>query len=91
MFKSRLLLSLLLAVGATVAAADGVKYVFLLIGDGFGENHAALAENVAGRKLAMSRMPVHARMGTENVSSGVTDSAASGTATARRWASFSGR
>ena len=82
MFKSRLLLSLLLSVCATVAAADGVKYVFLLIGDGFGENHAALAENVAGRKLAMSRMPVHARMGTENVSSGVTDSAASGTAIA---------
>ena len=82
MFKSRLLLSLLLAVGATVAAADGVKYVFLLIGDGFGENHAVLTENVAGRKLAMRRMPVHARMGTENVSSGVTDSAASGTAIA---------
>ncbi len=82
MFRSRLLLSLLLALCSMVAAADGVKYVFLLIGDGFGENHAALTESVAGRRLAMSRMPVHARMGTLNVSSGVTDSAASGTAIA---------
>ena len=82
MFKSRLLLSMLFALCATVAAADGVKYVFLLIGDGFGENHAALTESVVGRRMAMSRMPVQARMGTLNVSSGVTDSAASGTAIA---------
>ncbi len=84
MFKHRfLLLSLsLFFCCATMAFADGAKYVFLLIGDGFGANQATLTEFVAGRKLVMDRMPVHARMGTLNVTSNITDSAASGTAIA---------
>ena len=80
--KSRLLLSLLLLTGALTAPAAGVKYVFLLIGDGYGTNHARLATAMAGRDLVMAGMPVHTLLGTTNVTGGVTDSAAAGTAIA---------
>ena len=92
MHKPRfLLLSLsLFLLCATMALADGAKYVFLLIGDGFGPNQAALTELVADRKLAMQRMSTHARMGTLNVTSNITDSAASGTAIACGMKTYNG-
>ena len=59
-----------------------VKYVFLLIGDGYGPNQRYITEALLGRKLAMSGLEATVPTGTNNISGGVTDSAASGTAIA---------
>lgn len=61
---------------------DGVKYVFLLIGDGYGANQRQVAETLAGGKLAMSGLSRTLFTGTANAHGEVTDSAASGTAIA---------
>ena len=82
MFKPKILLFALFATVAMLAPADGVKYVFLLIGDGYGANHCQLTESFLGRKLVMSQMPVNVLTSTTNVEGKTTDSGASGTAIA---------
>ncbi len=71
------------------AASNGstVKYVFLFIGDGMGDNHKILAEQAfqngrPGAKLFMTRLPVQAKTITLNSEKKTTDSAAAGTAIA---------
>lgn len=73
---------------ATVSAnKNTVKYVFLFIGDGMGDNHKILAEQAfqnghPGARLFMTRLPVQAKSITLNSEKTVTDSAAAGTAIA---------
>ena len=73
---------------ATVSAnKNTVKYVFLFIGDGMGDNHKILAEQAfqnghPGARLFMTRLPVQARTITLNSEKKTTDSAAAGTAIA---------
>ncbi len=61
--------------------AKNVKYVFLFIADGFGENHFKLLKNEAGIP-ALSQFAICKPTGTLNFLGKVTDSAASGTAIA---------
>ena len=63
-----------------LCGAEKVKYVFVLIGDGFGPNQRAVGEAANGKKLAMNTLPVATFTGTNNVQGWTTDSAASGTA-----------
>lgn len=63
-------------------AADDVKYVFLLIGDGYGQAQRHVTETLTGKKLAMSQMDQTLVTGHDNVFGKTTDSAASGTAIA---------
>lgn len=73
---------------ATAAAnKNTVKYVFLFIGDGMGDNHKILAEQAfqnghPGARLFMTRLPVQAKTITLNSGKNITDSAAAGTAIA---------
>ena len=60
---------------------SGVKYVFLFVADGFGENHYKLLKNEAGCP-ALDQFAFARRTGTLNFEGKVTDSAASGTAIA---------
>lgn len=64
------------------AAKKDVKYVFVLIGDGFGPNQRIVGEQASGKTLAMNTLPCSVPTGTNNVNGDVTDSAASGTAIA---------
>lgn len=69
------------------ATKNNVKYVFLFIGDGMGDNHRILAEKAfqsghPGARLFMNRLPVQAKMMTLNSEKAITDSAAGGTAIA---------
>lgn len=63
-----------------------VKYVFLFIGDGMGENQRLAGEEYAkhlGQKgLTINSLPCNAPMTTHAANSAITDSAASGTAIA---------
>ncbi len=64
-----------------------IKYIFLFIGDGMGENHRKLAEKLfqnehPGKKLYMNQLPVQGKTITLNSLKQVTDSAAAGTAIA---------
>ncbi len=64
-----------------------VKYVFLFIGDGMGDNHKILAEQAfqnghPGARLFMNRLPVQGKTITLNSEKTITDSAAAGTAIA---------
>ncbi|MEI8245230.1 MAG: alkaline phosphatase [Lentisphaerota bacterium] len=66
---------------------SSVKYVFLFIGDGMGDNHKILAEQAfqnghPGARLFMTRLPVQAKSITLNSEKQITDSAAAGTAIA---------
>ncbi|MBE6357222.1 MAG: alkaline phosphatase [Lentisphaerae bacterium] len=65
----------------TPSARNKVKYVFLFIADGFGENHRKLLKNEAGSP-ALDQFPIVRHTGTLNFEGKVTDSAASGTAIA---------
>lgn len=65
-----------------LCGAEKVKYVFVLIGDGFGPNQRAVGEAANGKKLAMNTLPVATPTGTNCVQGWTTDSAASGTAIA---------
>ncbi len=62
--------------------AGEVKYVFLLIGDGFGPVQRAMTEAANGKPLVMNTLPLTFRNGTNNIKGTTTDSAASGTAIA---------
>lgn len=65
-----------------LCGAEKVKYIFVLIGDGFGPNQRAVGEAANGKKLAMNTLPVATLTGTNCVQGWTTDSAASGTAIA---------
>ncbi|MEG1979948.1 MAG: alkaline phosphatase, partial [Victivallaceae bacterium] len=85
--------SLLLCFIAFVAAATckaELKYVFVIIGDGYGQNQRLITETLIGKKLYMSQMPVKAVNNTNNVYGLLTDSAASGTALATGIKTFNG-
>lgn len=71
---------LLLLFFACALSGAEVKYVFLLIGDGFGPNQRILAETALGRKLLMNTSPCVTPTGTNTFDGKTTDSAASGTA-----------
>lgn len=75
----RLFLCFLMACATAWAAP---KYVFLFLGDGFGQNQRALTELVTGETLLLNTLPARAPMTTHNVLGETTDSAASGTAIA---------
>lgn len=66
------------------AAENGkkIKYVFLLIGDGFGPSQRAVGEAANGKKLVMNTLPSAVPTGTRCFQGWTTDSAASGTAIA---------
>ncbi len=67
----------------TLAVSAGhIKYVFVLIGDGFGPSQRAMTEAALGRKLVMNTLPYTYRNGTNTFDNKTTDSAASGTAIA---------
>ena len=70
-----------LAAGCVTApdSRPSPKYVFLFIGDGMGKPHVDLARQLFGT-LNMDALPVRGSVSTVNVTRGVTDSAASGTA-----------
>lgn len=70
-----------LAAGCVTApdSRPSPKYVFLFIGDGMGKPHVDLARQLFGT-LNMDALPVRGSVSTANVTRGVTDSAASGTA-----------
>ena len=76
--RSLLLCLIALAVASTCKAE--LKYVFVIIGDGYGQNQRLITETLIGKKLYMSQMPVKAINSTNNVYGLLTDSAASGTA-----------
>lgn len=76
-----LFVSLFIALTIVLNAAD-VKYVFVFVGDGYGENQRIITEAFTGKKLEMNSLPVVSRMGTDNADGKTTDSAASGTALA---------
>lgn len=76
-----LFVSLFIALTIVLNAAD-VKYVFVFVGDGYGENQRIITEAFTGKKLEMNSLPVVSRMGTNNAIGKTTDSAASGTALA---------
>ena len=81
------LLSLVCTAQESVSAAEKsnepaqAKYVFLLIGDGFGANQRTVATAALPEKLTMNEFPV-IPTGTNNAQNSTTDSAASGTAIA---------
>ncbi len=66
----------------TVLSAGEIKYVFLLIGDGFGPSQRAMTEAAIGRGLVMNTLPYSLTNGTDTFDNRTTDSAASGTAIA---------
>ena len=72
---------LLLICTLPIFSAD-VKYIFVLIGDGFGPSQRALAEAAIGKKLVMNTFPCAIPTGTDTHDGKLTDSAASGTAIA---------
>lgn len=76
-----LFVSLLIAFTVVLNAAD-VKYVFVFVGDGYGENQRIITEAFIGKKLEMNKLPVVTLTGTNNADGKTTDSAASGTALA---------
>ena len=80
--KKSFLTVLLFTFALILSADERVKYVFLIIGDGFGVNQRFVTETLEKRKLEISKLPVSALTGTLNAFSSVTDSAASGTAIA---------
>ena len=63
-------------------AKSKVKYVFVLIGDGFGPNQRAVAEAAVGKQLVMNSGDVFTPTDTNEIHGWTTDSAASGTAIA---------
>ncbi len=80
--KTTAYLSALLVMVASLALSDDVKYVFVLIGDGYGPIQRRATETLTGETLAMSRMEKTLFTGTDNAAGKTTDSAASGTAIA---------
>ncbi len=78
----KLLLSLFLMAAAVTLSAGNIKYVFVLIGDGFGPSQRAMTEAALGGKLVMNTFPYSLRNGTNTFDNRTTDSAASGTAIA---------
>ena len=86
--RSLLLCLIALAVASTCKAE--LKYVFVIIGDGYGQNQRLITETLIGKKLYMSQMPVKAINSTNNVYGLLTDSAASGTALATGTKTFNG-
>ncbi len=75
-------LALLFFCVTLAVSAGNVKYVFVLIGDGFGPSQRAMTEAALGRKLVMNSLPYTYRNGTNTFDNKTTDSAASGTAIA---------
>ena len=61
-------------------AAPAVQNVVLFIGDGMGLSMLATVDALAGRRLAMSRMPVTGLVRTNSRSGPISDSGAGGTA-----------
>jgi len=75
------LAAMLMVLCAVAGAESKVKYVFLLIGDGFGPNQRIVAEAALGGKLVMNTLPTgNLLTGTDTFDGKTTDSAASGTA-----------
>ncbi|MDF7808539.1 alkaline phosphatase [Pontiellaceae bacterium B12219] len=77
------------ALGMSRKLPAAPKYIFLMIGDGMGEAQREIAERYIRMKypkrdtgLVMNQLPVRGKMTTHNISGGITDSAASGTALA---------
>ena len=68
--------------GVSAAENEAPKNVILLIGDGMGPNQVNAAHDHIGEDLNMETMPYKGQSSTSNVSGGVTDSAAGGTALA---------
>ncbi len=82
-----LLLSLLLVFSLCVPAfaakaVQTVKNVIMMIGDGMGENHLALAEEQGAKLFCTNNCDLRGQSKTRSFSSKVTDSAAGGTALA---------
>ena len=75
-----LMLVSLMPFGAAAEKAE-IKNVIFMIGDGMGPNHLEWAKAETGEKLAMDDMPVKGYRITDSLS-GLTDSAAGGTALA---------
>lgn len=89
--KKQALLVVLLGCTLTLAQASaGVKYIFLMIGDGYGANQRYVTEALTGEKLAMSQLPRSILTGTDNAFGATTDSAASGTAIACGMKTYNG-
>ena len=80
--KTRMLTLMIAMFVASCVFAGNVKYVFLLIGDGYGQQQRYVTEALTGEKLAMSLMGRAILTGHDNVFGATTDSAASGTAIA---------
>ncbi|MDF7801805.1 alkaline phosphatase [Pontiellaceae bacterium B1224] len=75
------------ALGMGSRAPSSPKYIFLMIGDGMGVAQREIAERYVRMKypkraggLVMNQLPVHGVMTTHEITGGITDSAASGTA-----------
>ncbi len=62
--------------------APSARNVILMIGDGMGSMHLALAEAFAGKALALRSLPCSGEVRTASANREVTDSAAAGTALA---------
>ena len=67
--------------GASAADSPEIRNVIFMIGDGMGTNHLEWAKAETGEKLAMDEMPVKGFRVTDSLT-GLTDSAAGGTALA---------
>lgn len=84
------LISLLLLMFALASFGQKAKYVFYFIGDGMGVNHVNATETYLGAlegrigitELCFANFPFTGLVNTQSASSGVTDSAAAGTALA---------
>ncbi|MBQ6265494.1 MAG: alkaline phosphatase [Clostridia bacterium] len=71
----------LIPFGVSAAEEAQIKNVIFMIGDGMGPSHLEWAKAETGEKLAMDKMPVKGCRITDSLS-GLTDSAAGGTALA---------
>lgn len=71
-----------LAVLFGIASEKQVKNVILLIGDGMGENHLAMTEDMRDRSLVINKLPQFGYAKTYCANKPVTDSAAGATALA---------
>ncbi len=72
----------LIAEGKEAESNARVKYIFLLIGDGFGPNQRTVSELALEKKLLMNTAEYIVVTGTNTIDNKTTDSAASGTAIA---------
>lgn len=98
MKKQILLVAVLFMLALSVSAQNKAKYVFYFIGDGMGVNQVNATETYFGalegrigiKELCFPSFPYAGMVNTQSGSSGITDSAAAGTALATGCKSFNG-